>query len=905
VKDLNRFSSKLLITFVSLLVFGAGQMHVEYAEAATTSKVERCLKRVNKDFTSIPTSSRPAKVILVAAENICLVTEDYDRAVQPIMRYVNSDGKNLIKANNKSFEVSSDYVLEPGLLGLDGAEEVLRKLLKDEAEYFWKQADIIKQKQAAVKNSPYQSKQSVKKSASKHEITTDIIDDTIEKANSDSNNVTEIINEETGSNTFNFTEVTINDSNPITVGVTEVVGENQDSEENLTISNFNTTKKSGVDPDDYADAYIMLLKNNPDEGLHLKSLMYLKLLEIVHSKKRTEPEKRFMKAMEQYIQQQYEKIATTALEEYEEWEKNEEINQVKVLNTYSTVRRPPEVLDHVRNGVTLSASGLATTLMIVAYLKKATVLGAALKSAYMPYATVAVSGSTTSAAAVVAIAGLIIGIIQLETILEAEDIIKDLKKALAISKLPVSLKQMASSRDGMLVVQHMYAKATSERSPIGGYIDSKKGCQVCLYTEKNYHGNKVCLNKRVSNLKNYEYPEGVLRKLTNKASSVYFDTKDCPSAHIVAFENPRFTRDHIIIKDNISDLSLLERGKRHNWDNDISSVVFTNKAAPQCEVCMYEDPNYSGKFACTSGSIKSLHELNIGDDIESIKMNTKHCPEAKAWFYKKKELKRDKSGDGVMVAIKSIRNLNKEFRNTISSVLFSKDADNPEESLARTGCRVCLYEHDNYKGNYICTDSAIKSLNKEYNELYDIDIKLNNNITSVQIIRDNCPAGMDVFATLFSNDNLKGDELIINNSIANLGKKWNDRAGSVKFTTTKGTDTSKQCNVCLFSDVNFNGEEKCFTGEAGNFRKIGFNNKASSVKFNTQACPDGAATFYENNLKGDKAIAYKDIPDLKKIKRGKNGSWNNQMSSIKFAKDMKAKMEAAFKPLPIDPPWVN
>lgn len=789
-----------------------------YAKPAGNAK--KCAAAVTKHYNGLA-KPKPPTVLLVAAKNTCIITGNTDAAKGYFFQI---SQPALVKTAGKlSIRIGSNFkstIKEPGLLGLDGAEAVLRLMLTREAEYLWREA----KKRGSLEN-----------------------------------------------------------PKPTSSGGLQITG--------LTISdNYGL----GVTPKDFAEAYIRLLKEKPGEAGLLKARMFVKLKEIALRKGgKSKAEAAYVKAMETYIRQQYINVAQGALDKYHTWQKEvaaaraNSAQSKSMISVFDLGEVPPDFLGEAKAALTLGAWGAATAALLTAVTGNVSATFAAVAPFAVKGSMAAVglgAGMTTSASAVasaaagpaaIVLAALVTGGIALDHVIKQKKAEPKLKKAIAEAKATkISLKTMLNNRGGNEQVLHFFAKATSDASP-AGFAPPAKDCRVCLFDKDNYGGESVCTDGRIDSLKAVS-ENGVVRKFNNKPSSVRLETSSCPQAHVVLHENARFGKSKVVVKRNIDDLKDLSRGKHANWNNVVSSVVFSNKAAAQCEVCLYDKPGYKGVYACFQDVNSDLHALKMGDRAQSVRMNTKDCPSAKVWLYNKKKLTRTKAGGGVLALSASNSNLGKGWNNKISSISFAPNGVNLHEEKAAGGCRVCLYEHDNYRGDYVCTDSKLANLRKT-------EPKFNNKTTSVQIITDDCKKGDVLTATLYTKADFKGKANPLRSSTSNVGKGWNDAVSSVRFSRVSAASQAKKCEVCLYQHADYKGKSFCTSKSLEKLSAKKFSNKASSVKFNKAGCKSAYIRLFENpKYKSDVVKITKNVANLGSLKRKKKKNWNDVSDSLKF-----------------------
>ncbi len=792
------------------------------ANAKISSQAKTCLTAVTKHYNGLA-KPRPPGVLLVAAKNTCLITGDADAAKGYFFQI--SQPALVTTAGKLKIQIASEFkstVKEPGLLGLNGAEGVLRTMLTKEAEYLWSEA-------AKLGGIPKPAAQ-------------------------------------TSSGGLQITTLTLSDNYGL-----------------------------GTEPKDFAEAYIRLVRERPGEATLLKARMWVKLKEIaLRSGSKSKAESDYQAAVETYIHDQYVRVAQTALDKYYAWRKETDAQRAKNTSTnlgsiFDLGPVPPDFHAEAKAALALGAWGAATAALLTAVTGNVTATFAAVAPFAVKGTMAAVgvgAGMTTSASAIVSaaagpaaivVSALVVAGIAMDHVIKQQEAEPKLKKALAKAKATrISLKSMLNNREGTEQVLHFFAKATSDSSP-AGYIPAAEGCRACLYEAANFAGESICTDGRIDSLKSFTL-DGEARKFNNKPSSVKLENSKCANAHVILYENDRFGGDKVVVKESMADLKLLTRGKRANWNNAASSIAFSNKAAPQCEACLYDKPGYKGVYACVQGINPNLHAIKMGDKVQSVRLNTKDCPEAKIWLYNKKDLTRTKSGGGALELGQSSKDLGKGWKNNISSVAFVPTGINVHEERASGGCRVCLYEHDKYRGGYVCTDSRLADLRKT-------EPKFNNKATSVQLITDGCTKGDTIKVTLYSKADYKGKATPLTRSSANIGKEWNDAVTSLKFERTSAAAKAKKCEVCLFEHANYKGKSFCVAGNVEKLSSKKFSNKASSIKFNRDGCSKAYVRLYENpKYKSDTIKITGNVSNLGKLTRKKKLNWNDVSDSLKFYK---------------------
>ncbi|PHS79472.1 MAG: hypothetical protein COB59_01350 [Rhodospirillaceae bacterium] len=209
-----------------------------------------------------------------------------------------------------------------------------------------------------------------------------------------------------------------------------------------------------------------------------------------------------------------------------------------------------------------------------------------------------------------------------------------------------------------------------------------------------------------------------------------------------------------------------------------------------------------------------------------------------------------------------------------------RSGDGKRKPSDKVSCGVCLFSDANFYGNYLCV------------RLLGLSVRINKlpfKIKSVSVINDSCRAGV-LSVQLFNKVKNKGISEISKSDRRNLGSFANKPKSAKLVLTNTRTLGANACEACLHSEINYKGNSVCFYG-AQNSTKLKLfrlNNSAKSISFRLDKCKtQGGAVFYENNMSGQKLSAYKNIPDLRGVKRGSRGNWSKQISSLNFTRDMR------------------
>jgi len=497
------------------------------------------------------------------------------------------------------------------------------------------------------------------------------------------------------------------------------------------------------------------------------------------------------------------------------------------------------------------------------------------------------SGATVTGPVLVIVGAIISGILSVKSISKQISIEKKMNELIAWKKTgKVSAAALLGTRDGTMQFGHFFAKATSGSSPgVEGYKNPAEGCRACFYADKNYEGESICTTKGFPNLKAAAY-KGDVVKFGGKISSVALDQHNCENSYAVLHDRTKSRGEWKILRSSVADLSVFDR-KAKTWDDAAQSAAFYDKDAPQCEVCLYTKQNYGGAKTCvTDGGIGKLSALGLRDKISSVKMNTRDCAKGTLWLYKKNGYVRKANGSGVTEITESTPDLGNGVRNTASSLYFSGLGDNPYEKPASGGCRVCMYDRPDHKGEYMCVNDKISDM-KRYQiagETYDFS----NKATSVQMIRDACKKNDAMELEIYTKANYGGKVFrIFGEDVMDLKGVANNVATSAKL---HHYDATKTCQVCLYKEQGYQGAKLCFDGEKSVIDS-GFNNRVSSIRVEKGACKGGGAILYgEKNFGGKTQEITQSEPDLRSVRRG-SGNWNNAVSSVRFSAEY-AKLKA-------------
>src|SRR5690606_4290621 len=122
-------------------------------------------------------------------------------------------------------------------------------------------------------------------------------------------------------------------------------------------------------------------------------------------------------------------------------------------------------------------------------------------------------------------------------------------------------------------------------------------------------------------------------------------------------------------------------------------------------------------------------------------------------MFRKKGLERTYSGSGVMELSKSVAKLEGDWNNAFSSMYFSAIGHSPHEQKAEIGCRACLYQHQAFKGDYLCLNAGDEVPDLSNFQSGDRLYEFRNEASSVSFITDHCKEGEELTVELYSRAN--------------------------------------------------------------------------------------------------------------------------------------------------------
>ena len=193
-------------------------------------------------------------------------------------------------------------------------------------------------------------------------------------------------------------------------------------------------------------------------------------------------------------------------------------------------------------------------------------------------------------------------------------------------------------------------------------------------------------------------------------------------------------------------------------------------------------------------------------------------------------------------------------------------------SQGRGRDQVCVYEHADYGGWEQCfgPGDVVRDLGN-----------LRNQISSVRIFGR-------AEITLFQHPEFQGRQIVIDQSMTNLPRGWNDETDSLRvdaagFSGRPRPGSRREDRVCVYQHAGFRGNSRCFDSgdEVPNLRDIGWNDGISSIRtFGTRV-----AVFEDADFGGQRLIVEQDIDDLTRVSAGGRGNWNDRISSLRVGDD--------------------
>lgn len=865
--------------------------------AAPNRDIQQCLRAVDQRARQLGRALPP--IVHEASRRMCWITQQAESSLG-IMATLTVDGLDRAARDYNAMLIRQGFngramTEEPGLLWFDGAREILAKRLADKARTIWTVS-------AAVGGPPLPA---------------------------------EVLNRLPRSALNASRPVSRSGSATVEQGQFVLVEGNSNSDEAIAVPSeavldYVLHDDSPTPPgfvEQFVDAHLQALEKAPDMALGLRKDMFevLRSAALKPDSQRTANERRFVAAFEGYLRAQYLRMADEALAAYAEWQREQEGSAANTgvtgaLGGITGVQQVPPDVYHVM-GASVMLSSFSAGLASMIYAQSAIVAGskaifasaaaaaeAAALTAGMTAKTAAsvgvsagtqatmnaaasgasgmISASSSAAMgpALVVVGFILAGTLGLRQTLKAEQMKGKLEELKAWTRSGrLSARELLGTREGAIQFLHFYAKATGSGSP-SGYTNPADGCRACFHADTNFGGETVCttgLATRFDDLQAARDGSGT-KKLNNAISSVSMDQSQCEGAYVVLYDNKRFRGHSLVVRSAVADLSVFERTNAKDWDDAASSASFSSENAPKCEVCLFSKADFSGAKFCATGTVGSLASVHMADKVTSVLMNTADCPQARVWLYEKKDFERRADGSGVYELDDSVRDLGRGIRNTASSVYFSADGINPLEVAASGGCRACLYDRPNHKGAYMCVNQNIPDMGNYSvaGETHDFA----NRATSVQFITDDCHPNETLELELFLKPNYRGEVVrLFGQDVGTLLRRHDNSVASAKL---RHYDSSRSCQVCLYTEPFFQGEKRCLSRDQAVLDRH-LANRVTSIRVEKGGCADGGARLYaERSYKGASEIVMADIPNLRDLSMVGGGNWNNTVASVKFSPRM-------------------
>ncbi len=344
-------------------------------------------------------------------------------------------------------------------------------------------------------------------------------------------------------------------------------------------------------------------------------------------------------------------------------------------------------------------------------------------------------------------------------------------------------------------------------------------CEVCLFEHDDYGGTKKCFSGDVANL--------AAHGLGNEVSSLKLFKAGCPDLRVTLHKlksqkggEKVFTSSSEYVGDDFNDKAMsltFERGSSGSASD-----------APDCGVCVYENFNYGGDYACfkNNGGHTDLNDLDpkFANKISSIRFFKDQCPDLDLTIYKKKNYQGDHK-----VLRKNVKQMAADWNDNISSLkLWS--AGNGASQADANDCKVCFYEHTNYAGERECSTYS------------DLDA-LKNKASSVRLFTHGCP---NLAVALYNKDDEKGAQFVVREDMPSLPADFNDKVKSIGVYES-GISDPKKCGICLYENWNYKGEELCLSLSVGDLKDMDFADKASSIRFYNETCPRLSVMVFDMN----------------------------------------------------------
>ncbi len=345
------------------------------------------------------------------------------------------------------------------------------------------------------------------------------------------------------------------------------------------------------------------------------------------------------------------------------------------------------------------------------------------------------------------------------------------------------------------------------------------GCKVCMFEHDNYGGKKKCFSKNVSDL----HGQGI----GDEISSIKIINGQCPDLKVEVYKDKDFQGDHRTISKNESDFG-------DKFNDEISSLQFFPQGkgipadAPDCGVCLFEHFNYEGASVCFSRTQDNFKDSKIkfNDKASSLRLFTKGCPNLVVTAYEDSDFQGDSNlFDG------DVKSLGGKLNDKISSMQLWKGGKGKPGIDEDSECQAILYDHVGFHGQY----TTVKANRNDLKEL-------NGRVSSIKLFTEECK---NLGLMLYSDKEGEGEQFEVSGDMSDLGK-FNDKARSLLF-VKGGIRDPKQCGICLYENWNYKGKELCLNLSVADLTDLDFNDKASSLKVHTKACPELSVMLFDMN----------------------------------------------------------
>jgi hypothetical protein len=156
---------------------------------------------------------------------------------------------------------------------------------------------------------------------------------------------------------------------------------------------------------------------------------------------------------------------------------------------------------------------------------------------------------------------------------------------------------------------------------------SEHGDRVCIYKHDNFHGHQQCYRpgEQVSDLKHadiesirvFGHARAILYEGPDFTGRQMEFTTDIPDLHRVPLSDSKSWHEHVGSLRVVSDYAY-DRDRTYNREHNSYGGYVPSTTAPIEEgVCVYEKPNYEGRFQCW-GSRTDISDLGVANWKEKI-----------------------------------------------------------------------------------------------------------------------------------------------------------------------------------------------------------------------------------------------------------------------------------------------